>query len=55
MEEKGEGLTETIIRDTWTITRVGGKGEGGQESEGGGEGWGKRQKTVLEQQFKKMI
>ena len=39
MGEKGEGFTGTIIKDTWTITRGG----------GGGEGWGKRQKTVREQ------
>ena len=45
MEEKGEGLIGTMIKDTWTIT-----GGGVETGEEGGEGWGKRQKTALEQQ-----
>ena len=57
MGEKGEGFTGTTIKITWTITRWGGN-RGGRW---GGLGcWGRmggkaeRQKTVLEQQFKKM-
>ena len=34
MEEKGEGFTGTMIKDTWTITR------GVDTGKGGGEGWG---------------
>ena len=30
MGEKGERLTGTIIKDTWAITRGGGKGVGGK-------------------------
>ena len=48
--EKGEEFVETIIKDTWTITGVGLKWEGGGEGWGLGWGWGKRQRTVLEQQ-----
>ena len=58
MGEKGEGFTETIIKDTWTITREGGGNEGRRS---GGLGWwgrvrgrGGRQKTVLEQQQQKI-
>ena len=50
MEEKGEGFTGTIIKDTWTIMGGKWKWEGGEEGWGFGLGWGKRQKTVLEQQ-----
>ena len=50
MGEKGEGFTGTIIKDTWTITRGGGWKQG---KEVGRAGVGGRQKTVLEQQFKK--
>ena len=46
MGEKGEGFTGTIIKDTWTKPRG---GELGWWRRGGG----KRQKTVLEKQFKK--
>ena len=51
--KKGEGFSGTIIKDTWTITRGVGKGEGGGQSWDGGEGWEERQKSVLEQQLKK--
>ena len=50
MGGKGAGLTGTIIKDIWTITRGVEMGKGGREGWGGKEGWGKRQKTVLEQQ-----
>ena len=43
MGEKGEGFIGPTMKDTWTITRgVGNRG-------GRWEGWGKRQKTILEQ------
>ena len=35
---KGEGFAGTTIKDTWTITRGDGNGEGGGEDWGGGEG-----------------
>ena len=44
MGEKGEGLSGTIIKDTWTMTR-GRKQEREVERPGG-----ERQKTVFEQQ-----
>ena len=47
--EKGEGFTETIIKDTWTITRGGGGnrgGWGGGLGSGGGVG-GKGRKLYL--------
>ena len=49
MGEKGKGFIGTIIKDIWTINRVG--GNGGRRWVGlglGGEG--ERQKTVLEHQ-----
>ena len=50
--EKGEGFTGTIIKDTWTITRGVWK-QGKEVGTAGvlGRFGGKRQKTVLEQQF----
>ena len=50
MGKEIEGFTGTIIKDTWTITRRVETGEGGGEGWVVGRGWGKRQKTVLEQQ-----
>ena len=49
MGEKGEGLSGTIIKDTWTMTR-GRKQEREVERPGG-----ERQKTVFEQQQQKML
>ena len=51
MREKGDGFAGTIIKDTWTINKVGWK----QGKEVGrarvmGRGGMKRQKTILEQQ-----
>ena len=42
--EKSEGFAKTIIKDTWTKTRVGGveTGEGSGENWGGEEGWGEK-------------
>ena len=45
MGEKGEGFTETIIKNTWTITR--GEWILGKEVRRGGR---KGQKTILEHQ-----
>ena len=39
MGEKGEGFTETTIKDTWTKPR-GVETEEGGEAWDGGEGWG---------------
>ena len=53
---KGEGFTGTIIKDTWTTAR--GVWEQGQEvGRTGvvGRGEGKRQKTVLEQQYNSKV
>ena len=53
MGKKGKGFAGTIIKDTWTITREGWKQRKEVERAGVvGRGGGKRQKTVLEQQFK---
>ena len=55
MGGKGEGFIETIIKDTWTITRGRGWKQQREVARAGVLGWGrgKRQKTVLEQQLKK--
>ena len=53
MGEKGERFTGIIIKDIWTITTGGGVWKWGKEAERAavvGRAWGKRQKTVLEQQ-----
>ena len=54
MGGKGEGFTGTIIKDTWTTTRRVWKWrrEAGRAGVVGRR-WGKRQKTVLEQQQQK--
>ena len=51
----GEGFAGTIIKDTWTITRGGWK-QGKEVGRAGvvGNGGEKGQKTVLEQQLKKI-
>ena len=53
MRKKGEGFAITIIKDTWTINSGVGNGREGGRAGVLGWGWGKRQKTVLEQQLKK--
>ena len=47
--QRGEGFTETTIKDTWTKLR--GKVEAGEGSGfgwGGVEGWGENAATVIE-------
>ena len=42
MREKGERFTGTIMKDTWTITRGVGIGEGDGGCWGSVEGWGEK-------------
>ena len=45
MGEKGEGLSGTTIKDTWTKPRGGGEvgsDEGGGDGWGGGQWWGEK-------------
>ena len=51
---KGEGLTGTITKDTWAITRGEGVEQGKEVGMAGvvGRGGRKRQKSVVEQQKK---
>ena len=44
IRDRSEGFAGTTIKDTWTITS-------GVEM---GEGWGERQKTIPEQQYKNL-
>ena len=45
MGEKCEGFRGTTIKDTWTITRGVGTGEGGEDGWGSGERWGGKAKN----------
>ena len=50
IREKGEGLSGTCIKDTWTKPKGTGSRVGSGDGWGGWESWGERETTVLEQQ-----